>query len=89
MRFARLRKQIADYRSQVQSIPHPIALVRIVYNIAFWTFLLPFVTSLDYRIGFVIFTIVIFFRIIANFYANNIMRQTPEDFERFPFRMSV
>lgn len=89
MRFAWLRQKLTNYTSQAQQIPDPVALVRVAYNIVFWIFLLPFVTSLDYSFGFVTFTVVIFFRMIANLYANNIMPQTVADFERFPFRMSL
>lgn len=87
MRFAWLQQQIPDYQSQIQQVPHPVALIRIAYNILFWIFLLPFVTDLDYSFGFVAFTIVIFVRMVANLYMNNVMKQTPADFDRFAFRL--
>jgi hypothetical protein len=66
---------------------HPLALIRIAYNAAFWIFLLPFLTSMNYSTGFIAFTIIIFVRLAANLYTNNIGRLTAEQYEVFPFRI--
>jgi hypothetical protein len=61
--------------------------VRFVYNAAFWVFLLPFFTTIDYSVGFVAFSIVILVRFIANSYTNNILDLTPQQYEAYPFRI--
>ena len=65
----------------------PLALIRMVYNAAFWIFLLPFLTSMNVGTGFILFSIIIFVRLSANLYTNNIGRLTPEQYEAFPFRI--
>ena len=66
---------------------HPLALIRLAYNVAFWVFLLPFFTTLSYSVGFVAFTVVILVRLVLNLYTNNILNLTPEQFEGYPFRI--
>ena len=63
----------------------PITLIRIAYNAAFWIFLVPFFTTIDYGIGFIALTVIIFVRLGANLYANHVLKQ-PEQFESYPFR---
>jgi hypothetical protein len=60
--------------------------VRGIYNLAFWIFLLPFLTAVEYGTGFIVFTAVIFFRLGANLYVNTLDMQL-EQYERFPFRL--
>ena len=86
MRFAWLRKNSANYVSVKQGSTHPLALIRMAYNAAFWVFLLPFITTTDYSTGFIAFTVVIFVRLGANLYLNNALKLKPEQFESFPFR---
>lgn len=87
MRFAWLRKKVGDFTPVKQGCTHPLALIRLAYNIVFWVFLLPFVTTIDYATGFVAFTIVIAARLSTNLYLNNILKPTLEQFERFPFHI--
>lgn len=87
MRFAWLRQHSPDYESIEQGFPDPLWLVRFVYNAAFWVFLLPFFTPIDYRVGFVAFAIVILVRFIANTYTNNFLDYHPEQYEAHPFRI--
>ena len=87
MRFAWLKKNSDNYVSVKQGCGHPLALVRMAYNIAFWVFLLPFLTTMEYSTGFIVFTAIIFVRLGANLYANNVLKLTPEQFESFPFRL--
>lgn len=84
MRLAWLRKNgmVGEPVSPERRLP--LGLIRLVYNVAFWVFLLPFVTKIDYSIGFIMFAIVILLRLSANLYANNILK--PEQYESFPFR---
>jgi hypothetical protein len=57
------------------------------YNLAFWIFLIPFLSKrIDYSFGFIAFAIVIAVRLVLNLYTNNLLKQMPEQYERFPFR---
>jgi len=85
MRFAWLRKTLANTVSIKQGYTHPLVLIRIAYNVVFWIFLLPFFTAMEYGTGFILFTIIIFIRLAANLYANHVLTQ-PEQFESFAFR---
>ena len=88
MRFAWLRKNSANYVLVKQGFTHPLAVIRRVYNAVFWVFVLPFVTAkIDYRTGFIAFTIVILVRLGANLYVN-VLNLEPEQFDSFPFRIS-
>ena len=86
MRFAWLRQNHADDVSIRQVFSLPITLIRIAYNAAFWIFLIPFYTKIDFRVGFIALTIIIFLRLGANLYANHVFKSEAEQFERFPFR---
>jgi hypothetical protein len=89
MRFAWLRKNSANYVSVKQGCTHPLALIRMAYNVAFWIFLLPFLTTtIEDSTGFIAFTAIIFVRLGANLYTNNVLKLNLEQFERFPFRIS-
>ena len=88
MRFAWLRENQANYEAVKQASTHPLALIRTAYNLVFWIFLLPFLFStIDYGTGFIAFTVVIFVRLVLNLYTNNFLNPTPEQYERFPFRI--
>jgi hypothetical protein len=87
MRFAWLRENSADYVSVKQGFTHPLALIRKAYNAAFWIFLLPFFTIIDYSTGFLAFTVIIAIRLGLNLYTNNVLELTPEQYESFPFRI--
>ena len=87
MRFAWLRENSDDYVSVKQAFTHPLALIRKAYNAAFWIFLLPFFTIIDYGTGFIAFTVIIFVRLGANLYTNNVLELTPEQYESYPFRI--
>lgn len=86
MRFAWLRKNSEHEVSIKQGYTHPLALIRLVYNIVFWVFLLPFITTIDYSVGFIAFTIVIVVRLGANLSLNNVLKLNPQQFDDFPFR---
>ena len=87
MRFAWLKENSADYDPVKQGCSHPLSLIRKAYNAVFWIFLLPFFTSMEYGTGFIVFTVVIFVRLLLNLYTNNILSLTPEQYESFPFRI--
>ena len=55
------------------------------FNAVFWVFLLPFFTPIEYSKGFIAFTVILFIRLGANLYSNNILKL--EQYERFPFRI--
>ena len=85
MRFAWLKKNSANYVSVKQGLTHPLALIRKAYNAAFWVFLPPFFTTMDYSTGFIVFTVIILVRLGANLYINA-LKLKPEQYESFPFR---
>ncbi len=87
MRFAWLRENSENYVAVTQGFTHPLALIRKAYNIAFWIFLLPFFSIIDYGTGFIAFTIVILVRLALNLYTNNILELKPEQYESYPFRI--
>ena len=87
MRFAWIRENSAKYLSTKQSFTHPLSVIRTIYNIAFWVFLLPFFTTMAYSTGFITYALVIFLRFCANLYTNNILNLTPEEHEKYPFRI--
>ena len=87
MRFAWLRKDTTNEGAVKQASTQPISLIRKAYNAAFWIFLLPFFTVIEYSTGFIVFTIIILIRLCANLYANNIIQLTPAQYDQFPFRI--
>jgi hypothetical protein len=87
MRFAWLKKNSADYVAVKQGFAHPLSLIRKAYNLAFWIFLIPFFTAVDYSTGFIVFTVIIGIRLILNLVTNNILDLTPQQYESFPFRI--
>ena len=87
MRFAWLKEQDADYDPVEQGFAHPLAMIRRLYNLAFWVFLLPFFTFIDYSTGFIAFTVIIAIRLVLNLVTNNLLHLTPEQYEGYPFRI--
>jgi hypothetical protein len=87
MRFAWLRENSADSASVKQGFTHPLALIRKAYNVAFWVFLLPFFTAMQYSTGFIVFSVIILVRLVANLYTNNVLKLTPEQYDAFPLRI--
>jgi hypothetical protein len=87
MRFAWLRENSANDVSVKQASTHPLAIIRKVYNAAFWLFLLPFFTIIDYSTGFIVFTVIIGIRLFLNLITNNALDLTPTQFESYPFRI--
>jgi hypothetical protein len=87
MRFAWLRENSVDHVAVKQAFTHPLALIRKAYNLAFWIFLVPFFTAVNYSTGFIVFTVVILIRLCLNLYTNNVLNLTPEQYESFPFRI--
>jgi len=70
-----------------QGFMHPLSLIRKAYNFVFWIFLLPFITSIEYSTGFILFALVIFIRLVLNLVTNNFLDLSPAEFERYPFRI--
>ena len=86
MRFAWLREKFGDEEPGKQAATHPLAMIRAAYNLAFWVFLLPFFTRMEDGTGFILFTAIIFVRLFANLYTNQVIKE-PGQYERFPFRI--
>jgi len=87
MRFVWLKENTTDYTPITQGFAHPLALIRKAYNLAFWIFLLPFFTSMQYNTGFIVFTAVILIRLAVNLYTNNLLNLTPAQYDSFPLRI--
>ena len=87
MRFAWLKENSTDYVSVEQASMHPLAIIRKLYNLIFWIFLLPFFTIIDYSTGFIVFTAIIGLRFVLNLITNNALNLTPAQFESYPFRI--
>jgi len=87
MRFAWLRKQPEHSAIVQQAFTDPRALIRRAYNLAFWVFLLPFFTLVQYSTGFIIFTVIIGIRLVLNLATNNAFDLTPQQYENYPFRV--
>ena len=87
MRFAWLKENSADYVAVKQAFTHPLSLIRKAYNLAFWIFLIPFFTAMEYSTGFIVFTVVILIRLGLNLYTNNVLSLTPAQYESYPFRI--
>ena len=87
MRFAWLRAKSPD-TDLVRSASKPgSSLMRTLYNLAFWVFLLPFFTQMPESTAFILFSIVIGARSLLNLYTNNVFKPTPQQFEDYPFRI--
>jgi hypothetical protein len=87
MRFAWLKENSANYVAVKQVFIHPLSLIRKAYNLAFWIFLVPFFTTMEYSTGFIVFSVIILIRLSLNLYTNNVLNLTPEQYESFPFRI--
>jgi hypothetical protein len=87
MRFAWLREKSGSSELAKQSYTHPLSIIRLVYNAVFWIFLLPFLTRIDFRVGFIAFAVVIGIRLILNLYTNNFLDLSVEEYNKFPFRI--
>jgi nicotinamide riboside transporter PnuC len=83
MRFAWLRKNSANHVSVKQSFTNRLTFI--AYNVVWWIpIVLPFTKTIDYRTGFIAFTVVTTIRAGANLYRNNVLK--PEQAEGFPLR---
>ncbi len=84
MRFAWIRKHSEQPAAVKPQHPALVRLIRVIYNLVFWVFLLPFFTPIDYSTGFTAFALVILVRLSANLYINNFL--TLAQYETFPLR---
>jgi hypothetical protein len=87
MRFAWLREKSGSSDLTKQAYTHPLSIIRLVYNAVFWIFLLPFLTRIDFRVGFIAFAVVIGIRLILNLYTNNFLDLSVVEYDKFPFRI--
>ena len=70
MRFAWQRKNSADKVSAKQSSTDRI--IYIIYNVVYWLPIVLTVTKvIDYRTGFITFSLILIIRAAANLYRNN------------------
>jgi hypothetical protein len=87
LRFARLKETTPNVEVVKQAASHPLALIRTAYNAVFWIFLVPFLTRVDFKIGFIAFSTVILVRLVLNLYTNNFLKNDPQIYESYPFRI--
>jgi hypothetical protein len=87
MRFAWIRENSDISAAFQQKWSHPLALIRMFYNLIFWVFLIPFFTVVEDRVGFIAMTVVICIRLVLNLVTNNFLNLTPEQFDGYPFRI--
>lgn len=87
MRFAWIREKSDNSAPAPQKWSHPLALIRMLYNLAFWVFLIPFLTVVEDWVGFIAMTVVIGIRLVLNLVTNNLLDLTPEQFDEYPFRI--
>ena len=87
MRFAWLHEKSGSNEITKQAYSHPLSLIRLVYNAVFWIFLIPFLTRIDFKVGFISFAVVISVRLVLNLYTNNVLDLSPEKYENYPFRI--
>jgi len=87
MRFAWLRERTENEAVIQQGCTHPLALIRMLYNAAFWVFLIPFFTAVEYRVGFIAMAVIIGVRLVLNWVTNNYLNLTPGQYDGYPFRI--
>jgi hypothetical protein len=86
LRFKWLRKNSADPIPAKLRFFDPLNLIFLTYNIVYWIpIILPFTAIIDYRMGFIVFFLIIIIRGIANSYRNNFLEW--ERAEIFPLRI--
>jgi hypothetical protein len=56
------------------------------HNLIYWFFLIPFFTSMSYGVGFIVYSIILLTRFIANTYIN-LRNFTPAQYYAYPFRI--
>jgi hypothetical protein len=85
MRFAWLQENSADAVSKPKQTG--LALIALlVHNLAYWFFLIPFFTQMSYSMGFLVYSIILLTRFIANTYIN-LRGFTPAQYYAYPFRI--
>ena len=81
--FAWQRKKLANYVPIKKSLTNRLTFI--AYNVVYWIpLVLPFTKLITFRMGFILFFVIIVLRAIANFYRNNFLKV--EQAEAFPFR---
>jgi len=79
MRFAWQRKNSTDEISSNQSSTGRI--IYIIYNVVYWLPIVLTVTKvIDYRTGFITFSLILIIRAVANLYRNNTTAEQGEYF---------
>jgi hypothetical protein len=88
LRFQAEWVQISEDESESVK-PSPGAFAKIVFilhNLLFWSFVLPFVTPVSWRVGFIIFTIILFIRFVGVSIIN-IKNMDAKQYYQYPFRL--
>ena len=65
--FARLREN-ADKTLSKPYLTRPGLILHIMHNLVYWIFLVQFVTGMSFRTGFVMYSIILLIRFVANTY---------------------
>ena len=61
-------------------------MLHITHNLVYWFFLVPFVTGMSYGTGFVMYSIILLIRFVANTYIN-VRDFTPAQYYAYPLRI--
>ncbi|KAA3646765.1 MAG: hypothetical protein DWQ07_11220 [Chloroflexi bacterium] len=56
------------------------------HNLIYWFFLIPFFTPMSFATGFLIYTVILFTRFLANTYIN-LRNFTPAQYYAYPLRI--
>jgi hypothetical protein len=84
-RFAWLQENAAEVVSKPKLTGFALILL-VVQNLIYWFFLIPIFTPMSYGTGFLIYTIILLTRFIANTYIN-LRDFTAAEYYAYPFRI--
>ena len=85
MRFAWLSEDSPEYVPVKRSFTHPLNLLMVAYNLAWWApMVLAFTKVIDYRTGLIAFLAVTVVRAVANLIRTNVLK--PQQAVNFPLR---
>ena len=82
-RFARLQELSSEAKPKLTPTN---TILLWVHNLVYWFFLVPFLTPMSYSTGFLVYSIILLTRFIANTYIN-LRDFTPAQYYAYPFRI--
>ena len=79
----RLQKSSGIEKPNLTGFP---LVLHVAHNLVYWFFLIPFLTPMSYETGFLIYTLILFTRFVANTYIN-VRDLSPEEYYKYPLRI--